>query len=196
MPNSPNNANDAEVIKKIISGDVNAFEFILDKYRNYIFTIVGRHVPKGCIEDTVQDVFIRVYRALPGFDNRSSFKHWMTSIAIRACYDLLRRKYRSREVSFSSLTGPDKDSVDTILSEQSKKDYFADLDLAETRKLLQSAIDRLTPENRLLIELIYFEGCSVKEAADLLGWSVANVKIRSFRSRKQLNAILKQLMKV
>jgi RNA polymerase sigma-70 factor (ECF subfamily) len=45
----------------------------------------------------------------------------------------------------------------------------------------------------MVLELIYFEGLSLQEAADLLGWSVANVKVRSFRSRKKLETILSGL---
>jgi len=50
---------------------------------------------------------------------------------------------------------------------------------------------KLRAEDRMVIELVYFEGLSVKEAAKLLGWSVANVKIRSFRARKKLEKTLK-----
>jgi len=173
---------------------VNAFEILLDKYKKYVFTIVARHVPEAYIEDTVQDVFIRVYKALPGFNQQSSFKHWMTSIAVRTCYDLLRKKYRSKEIINSSLAGNDQDAFEKKLFDQAKTAYYRNHNLNETKEMLAWALARLTPENKMLIELIYFEGYSNKEAAELLGWSVANVKIRSFRSRKQLNTILKRLI--
>ncbi len=194
MPSSPHRINDSDIIHRIIDGDINAFEMILDKYKKYIFTIVQRHVPQANIEDTVQDAFIRIYKALPGFNNQSSFKHWMTSITVRSCYDLLRKKYRSTEITVSSLTGNDQEAYKKKLSDQAKAAYYGNHDLNETKEMLASALDRLTPENKILIELIYLEGYSIKETADLLGWSVANVKIRSFRSRKQLNTILKRFI--
>ncbi|MBC2716190.1 MAG: RNA polymerase sigma factor [Desulfobacteraceae bacterium] len=194
MPSSTHKINDSDIIHRIIGGNVNAFEIILDKYKKYVFTIVKRHVPEAYIEDTVQDVFIRVYKALPGFDNRSSFKHWMTSITIRTCYDLLRKKYRSKEITISSLAGNDQEAFEKKLSEQAKADYYGNHAQKETKEMLAWALARLTPENKMLIELIYLEGYTIKEAAELLGWSVANVKVRTFRCRKQLNTILTNLI--
>ena len=52
------------------------------------------------------------------------------------------------------------------------------------------ALDQLTAKDRMVLELVYLEGLSGKEAAGLLGWSVANVKARSFRSRKKLQKLL------
>jgi RNA polymerase sigma-70 factor (ECF subfamily) len=52
----------------------------------------------------------------------------------------------------------------------------------------------LSPRDRMALELVYLEGLSVKEAADLLQWSVANVKVRSFRSRKKLEKVLSGLI--
>jgi len=194
MPSSTKQPNDSEIIHRIIGGDINAFEVILEKYQKYVFSIVARHVNRENIEDTVQDVFIRVYKALPGFKHKSSFKHWLSSITIRTCYDQLRKKYRSKEITLSSMAKTDHEAFERKLSDQAKAVYSGNHDLNETKEMLASALSRLTPENKMLIELIYFEGYSTKEAADLLGWSTANVKIRSFRCRKQLNTILKQLI--
>ena len=64
----------------------------------------------------------------------------------------------------------------------------------EAGELLDWALSRLSAENRMVLELLYLEGLSVKEAADLLGWSVANVKVRAFRSRRILEKLLKGIM--
>lgn len=61
----------------------------------------------------------------------------------------------------------------------------------EAREVLDWALARLSPEDRMVLELVYLEGLSVREVADLLGWSTANVKIRSFRSRRKLQKLLK-----
>jgi RNA polymerase sigma-70 factor (ECF subfamily) len=51
-------------------------------------------------------------------------------------------------------------------------------------------LGRLSAEERIVLEMIYFEGLSGKEVAELLGWSIANVKIHSFRSRRKLRKLL------
>ncbi len=60
----------------------------------------------------------------------------------------------------------------------------------EAREILDWALDRLSAEDRMVLELVYLEGLSVKEAAGQLGWSTANVKVRLFRSRKKLYSLL------
>jgi len=60
---------------------------------------------------------------------------------------------------------------------------------------LEWALGKLAPGERMVLELVYLEGLSGKEAADLLGCSVASVKVRSFRSRKKLEKLISEEMK-
>ena len=64
----------------------------------------------------------------------------------------------------------------------------------EAVELLGRALHRLSPEDRMALEMVYLDGLSGKEAAVLLGWSVANVKIRLFRARKKLRKILAEFL--
>lgn len=197
MPTAPRKTRDIDIIRRILDGDVNAFELIISKYQHYVFSIVKRHVPAQLVEDTAQDAFIRIYKALPGVDNQSAFKHWMTTITIRTCYDALRKQYRSRETPVSALSGAGEDKItpyEAALSAQARAAFTQNSDTTETRKLLTWALEQLHPKNRILITLLYLEGYSVKETAKLLGWSAANVKVRAFRSRQQLNNILTHLI--
>ena len=61
------------------------------------------------------------------------------------------------------------------------------------RDVMMRALERLSPSDRALIELVHLEERPVKEAADMLGWSVANVKVRAHRSRKKLRKILEKM---
>jgi len=60
----------------------------------------------------------------------------------------------------------------------------------EAQDLLNWALAKMSPEDRMVLELIHLEGLSVKEVAELLGWSLANVKVRSFRARKKMEKLL------
>ena len=60
----------------------------------------------------------------------------------------------------------------------------------ETKELLEWALNQLSPQDRMVTELVYLEGMKGKEAAELLGWSTANVKVRTFRSRRKLRKLL------
>ncbi|QTA82924.1 RNA polymerase sigma factor, sigma-24 family [Desulfonema limicola] len=193
MPNINNNASDLDIIEQIVRGNINAFEIILKKYETHVLNILKKHLPYEQVEETAQEVFIRVYNSLPGFKQKSTFKHWISSIAVKTCYDFWRKQYKTKEVAVASLSEKQQNRMEMILSDQAGQ-YFKEEELKnETRELLDLALSKLSPENRMVIELTYLEGLSIKQTASLLGWSSANVKIRCFRSRKELNKIMKQL---
>ena len=152
--------------------------------------IVKKHVPYREVEEIAQDTFIRAYQSLPAFRKKSRFKQWISAIALRACYDYWRNTYRSREVPVSSLNTQHRDFLEQALSDRSKESFDETAARKEAGEVLDWALDRLSPGDRMVLELVYLEGLSTKEAAELLGWSIANIKVRSFRARKKLKALL------
>ena len=188
--NNSSKPSDAQIVHRVIEGDINAFESLLLRYKRHVLEVVKRHVPYNEVEETAHNVFIRAYQSLPTFKERSSFKQWLSAIAVRACYDFWRKQYRSREVPMSSLTEEHQEWLEKVASNRSGQS-FDDKDSQEkARELLAWALNRLSPEDRMVLELVYLEGLSGREAADLLGWSVANVKVRSLRARRKLRNLL------
>ena len=190
MDNDARDPDDGEIVRQVIAGDVRLFEHLMKKYQHLVLAIVKKHVPCNQIEDTVQDVFIRIYRSLPTFRGNNSFGHWLSVIAVRTCYDFWREHYRSRELAMSSLTDQHQAWLDAALFDNSSQAFREAGLQKEAREILDWALDRVSAEDRMVLELVYLEGHSVKEAADLLGWSTANVKVRLFRSRKKLHRLL------
>ena len=133
---------------------------------------------------------MRAYRSLPTYRGKNDFSRWLSAITVRSCYDYWRKAYRSREVPISTLTEKHENWLEAALSGTSEHSHDEEGLKAEAKELLNWALAQLAAEERMVIELVYLEGLSVKEAADLLGWSVANVKVRSFRSRKKLEKLL------
>ncbi len=185
-----NTASDIEIVHQVIDGDVNAFELLLKKYQNHVVKIVKKHVPYEQIEDIAHEVFVRTYQSLASFQNTSNFKHWLSSIAVRTCYDFWRKRYRNRELPISSLSEQQQHWLESVISTQSNQSFYEEEGLQNAREILDWALSKLSAEDRMVVELIYLEGLSGKETAELLGWSVANVKVRSFRSRKKLQKLL------
>lgn len=180
---------DAGYIDRIINGEKDVFSHIIKKYKMYVLKIVNRHIPYEDAEEVAHDVFIRIYESLAQFRGPQGFRRWMAAIATRTCYDYWRRAYRSKEVPMSSLGDEHREWLDRAASESVSIEDVARQ--AEAREVLDYALSRLSAEDRMVLELVYMEGLSVREVADLLGWSTANVKIRSFRSRKKLRRLLK-----
>lgn len=185
---------DADIIRKVVDGDINAFELLVKRHQALVMRIVKKHLPYAEVEDTAQDVFIRAYRSLPAFRGSSYFSHWLSAIAVRTCYDYWRKAYRTREIPLSALTDRHQQWLEKVMSAQSEKESAPEGYRSEAGEVLDWALTKLQAEDRIVLELVYFDGHSVKEAAELLGWSVANVKVRSFRARRKLEKILKSMV--
>jgi RNA polymerase sigma-70 factor, ECF subfamily len=184
------NQSDYDVVLQVVKGDVNAFEILINRHKDHIKKIVLRHLPFQAAEETVHDVFVRAFKSIDKYKARGGFKQWLSSIAVRTCYDYWRKAYRSREVAMSSLGEKHRKWLEEIADDRSNGYHSEQSEREEARELLDWALARLSPEDRMVLELIYLQGLSVKEASELLGWSSSNVKVRSFRSRKKLKKIL------
>lgn len=194
MQNDLLNPSDAEIVRQVLDGNVNAFEALVTRFKELVLKIVKKHVPYNDVEETTQDVFVRTYQSLSTFESKSDFRHWLSSIAVKTCYDYWRKAYRSRELPMSSLTEKHREWLEDVLSNQPEQSIYARGSQIEARELLDWALGKLSAEDRMVLELVYLEGLSGKEAADLLGWSLANVKVRSFRSRRRLQKIIKEFI--
>ena len=193
MNNSSSKPSDAEIVRRVIEGEINAFESLLLRYKDHVLEVVNKHVPYNEVEETAHDVFVRAYQSLSTFKGRSSFKQWLSAIAVRACYDFWRKRYRSREVPMSSLTEEHQEWLEKVVSNRSGQSFDDKDSQKKAVELLDWALNRLSPEDRMVLELVYLEGLSGREASDLLGWSVANVKVRSLRSRRKLLNLVTEL---
>lgn len=190
MHNTSSKLSDREIIQRIIDGDADAFAHILTKYKDHVMGIVNRHVPYDQVEETAHDAFIRAYQSIAAFKGEDNFKHWLSSIAVRTCYDFWRERYRAREIPMSSLTEKHQQWLENVISDTSDRAFYEHGSRKEAREVLDWALAKLSAEDRMVLELVYLEGLTVKEAAELLGWTTANVKIRSFRSRRKLHKLL------
>ena len=181
---------DAETLRRIDAGDINAFEDFIERYGGFVLGVVKKHIPLHHAEDITQDVFLKTYRSLSAFEGRSSFRHWLSVIAVRTCCDFWREQYKSRELPISSLTEEHEKWLNAAMSEQSDQAFIKMGSEKEAAEVLDWAMERLSPQDRMVLELVYLEDHTVKEAARLLGLSVANVKVRLFRSRKKLHTLI------
>jgi RNA polymerase sigma-70 factor (ECF subfamily) len=141
------------------------------------------------VEEVVHDVFVRAYMGLSQYSGSVSFDHWLSGIAVRACYDFWRAQTREA-VPVSSLTDDHQRWIDGVMSVESEAAFHDLVRRREATEVLQWALNRLSPENRAVLTLVHLEGRSAREAASLLGWSLVNVKVRAHRARRALRSLL------
>jgi RNA polymerase sigma-70 factor, ECF subfamily len=181
---------DAEIVREVLSGNIETFRTLMERYEGLVTAIVRRHVPPGDVEDSMQEAFLRCYRSLPTFKGDGGFKSWLSMITIRACHDFWRAHSRRREVQVGALTDRHDEWLETALAGASRSFFREETRRKEAREVLEWAMGHLSAGDRMVLELVYFEDRSVKESGELLGMSTVNVKVRLFRARRRLHALL------
>ena len=134
------------------------------------------------LDDLCQEIFLKVYENLKQFRGDAPFEHWVSRIAVRTCYDALRKQRHDKRHL----------PLDEMGVELQDRRIDAQLSAAEARSVVLWAVARLKPEERLVITLMELEEKSVKEIAGLTGWTEVNVKVRAWRARQALKRILEE----
>ena len=176
--NRPDEPTDERLIAATLSGNDEAFAVLVGRYKSRVFGIAARYTRNEQeLDDVAQEIFIKAYRNLARYRADAPFEHWLSRIAVRACYDLLRKTRRER--GHLPLEG-----IDVRAAENG--------DAAAARELLDWAMGKLGAQERLVISLLELEERSVREVAELTGWSESNVKVRAHRARAKVKTILEE----
>lgn len=181
---------DGELLRHIRHGDIERFAELISRYQAHVIRIVSRRVPADQVEEVTHDVFVRAYFGLAQFSNSVSFDHWLAGIAVRTCYDFWRTR-RREELPVSALTMDHHQWIEQVLAPQSEEQFQTRIRRREAAEVLEWALNKLSPENRAVLTLVHLDGYSVREAADLLGWTIINVKVRAHRARQSLRKLLR-----
>ena len=176
----------------MLQGDTASFEPLVTKYSPRVFATARRYARRESeIEDIVQEVWSKAFHKLPGFRGEAPFEHWLMRMAVRTCYDFLRAHQRNRESSFTDLTEPEHDWLESFVRAPAQASDEADA----ARQLVERLLAMLSPPARLVITLLEIENRSVKEISQLTGWSVSLVKVRAFRARSEMRKCLQRIAK-
>jgi RNA polymerase sigma-70 factor (ECF subfamily) len=183
---------DAELIAEVLQGRTASFEILVQTHSPRVFAIVRRYARRDSeVEDIAQEVWLKSFQKLGTFRGDAPFEHWLARLTVRTCYDFLRGHQRNREMTFSELSEPEQDWLDRVVTNPDDAVESADA----ARQLVERILEELSPSARLVITLLEIEERSVREIADLTGWSVASVKVRAFRARAEMKKRLARLTK-
>jgi len=181
---------DAEWIDAVLKGDAASFEPLVLKYSPRLFATARRYARRESeIEDIVQEIWLKAFQKLGSFRGDAPFEHWLMRLAVHTCYDFLRSHQRNRESAFSELGESAEDWLDRLVSRPEGGEERADA----ARQLIAHVLEQLPPPAQLVITLLEIEDRSVKEIAELTGWSVPLVKVRAFRARREMREILARI---
>ena len=174
---------EAHIIKEILNGKTEQYEYFLDRYGQQVFVLVDRIV--SCQEDAeelTQDVFLKAFQQLSSFKAESSFSTWIYRIATNIAISAVRKK-RNDVLRLD-------DSVFANLSDTQVDEALED-DSEEQMERLQQAMNQLEADERALITLYYLEEKPLAEVAFILGMTEGNAKVKLHRIRKKLYVLIK-----
>jgi RNA polymerase sigma-70 factor (ECF subfamily) len=171
---------DKRVVRKVRSGDVDAFEILVRRYEKPVYHAVRRLVrdPEDA-RDVAQTAFVKAFRQLDSFDERHRFFSWLYRIAVHEGLNHLRGRGREEPIHDDhAASGPGP--METLES-------------VEIGRLVEAAMTRLTPEHRAVILLRHFGDCSYHDIAATLDIPEKTVRSRLFDARRSLRTILSTL---
>jgi RNA polymerase sigma-70 factor (ECF subfamily) len=183
-------ASDAELVQRAKSGDLEAFEALTNRYEQRVYSLALRMLrQEQDAEDVTQQTFLSALEHLSGFRGEASFSTWLLRIATHAALKVIRKRKGLDTVSLEEATEGTNDS-DAV----PHPEYIADwrqspeelVHKNEIERLLDEALSHLAEKHRMVFLLRDVEGLPVKETAEALGLSEANVKVRLLRARLQL----------
>ena len=179
---------DWEIIGQINGGEIRLYEILIRRYNSFLYKI-GRSYGFNHqdTEDLMEDAYVNAYSGLKSFENRSSYKTWLTRIMLNLCYHKKQKRRYQHE-----LTDADISKTESIMfhPQLNMEKNTANKELGQ---VLENAIHRIPEDYRIVFTLRELNGFSVAETAALLNISESNVKVRLSRSKVMLQKEIKKV---
>ena len=171
------NMTEHEDIKKSIRGDGEAYARLIRRHQDSIARRMWRftHDPRE-LEELVHDVFVEAYYSLSGWRGQADFSHWLNRIATRVGY----KHWKRRKPDTQDL------SPDIYVAAKSNEPLHA-------AEILDAALEKMKPAERLVLTLLYVDGLSVADAAHAAGMSQISIRVQAHRARKKLKQVFERM---
>jgi len=180
---------DLEIIQRINEGDIKLFEILIRRYDPFLYKI-GRtyRYNHEDTEDLMQDAYINTYCNLKKFENRSSFKTWLTRIMLNVCYQKRHKLTFKNEIISDDI----QNEKSSILFHNSTNNEKIAMN-KELGRVLENAIHEIPEDYRIVFTLRELNGLNVAETAEALDITESNVKVRLNRAKGMLQKEIKKM---
>jgi len=171
---------DTEIIRKILQGEQAHYAQLVQKYQQYVFTLVLRFTDnREDAEEISQDIFVKAYRSLADFRGDSKFSTWLYTIVRTSCITFLRKK----KLDTTSI-----DNERTLTQLENRESGFNANTIEQKSKhaMVNAAIRLLSPDDAQLITLFYKGEQTLEEIGRIMGLEPNTVKVKLHRARHRL----------
>lgn len=171
-------------IEKLIERDQIAFRALVEEYQNKFLSMAYKYTNNyNDAEDLCQEIFIKVYKNLPSFKNKSKLSTWLYKIAINTCIDWNRKNINSR-ISLMNLRNKE---VKDVKSSYDTEDIII---YKEYQKIIHKTVYSLKDKYKSIVILYHFNQLSYKEISNILNIPTKTIETRLYRARKQIKTKL------
>ena len=161
----------AELVKKSQLGDKNAFEELVRRHQELVFSLAYKLTGnRELANDVAQEAFIRAWKAIQKFRGDSTFSTWIYRITVNTAWTL--RKKAKKHYSLNI-----EDTQEPVVIDEKKDPEFLAIN-SDLSSVLKKALEQIPIEQRIIVELKNIEGRSHKEIAEYLDISVTAAKVR------------------
>jgi len=183
MPATVLEGSERELVRACQRGERDAFRTLFETYKNRVYSVALRFAGDDATAmDIAQDTFVKLFSRIGDFRAESGFETWVYRMVVNSCLDRKRRERRWLPMA------------DEFLSTlRAQGDALAEMLRAELSRRVRAAVDRLSPELRMVIVLRYTEGLAYQQIADVLGCSPGTVASRLSRAHKALEQRLAKI---
>lgn len=184
MAHKVDTPDDWPLVEAIRDGRQGAFRDLVRRYERQVAQLIFLSLgDREDVKDLSQEVFLRVYHALPRLEPQRSLFSWIYRIATNVVIDETRRRKFRRIVSLEFLAA---EGNDRTLHDVERRDPSEDAERNERHAIVRWALERISPEHRLVLLLREYEDLTYEEIATILRISVPAVKSRLFRARAEM----------
>jgi len=180
---------DETLVNRIKDGDLSAFEELMGRYNKQIYHLALRMTSSHeDAEDITQEVFVRAYKAIPGWKPRASIYTWLRTVTMNLCIDYHRARVRRQTQSLD-----DKDGFIANISADTSSDPLESVETNELKQKILMAADKLSSQQRKAFMLCHYGGLPLKEASEIMGCAVGTIKAHLSRATSKMRDLLKDL---
>jgi RNA polymerase sigma-70 factor (ECF subfamily) len=188
---------DSEIVRRVQAGDVAAFDALILKYRQRLFSVIYNLTSnREDASDLVQDSFIKAFQSINRFGGQSSFFTWLYRIAINSALSHLRKNRLRTFFSLEQIDENDRPSAEVIaaLTDNSGGAERGTM-VRELQEKLNEAMQKLSINHRTVVTLFEIDGLSHQEIAEVMSCSVGTVRSRLHYAKLQLQSELQSYVR-
>lgn len=184
-----------ELARLAREGDESAFEEIMRRYSPRVFSVASRFFrQRSLVEEAAQEIFLKAFSELGSYEGRGSMEGWLTRIATNTCLNQLRSAKRRPELTASDLSEDESAWLDSKMADAATERHRSTERSLVAADLAGRVLQGLAPDDQLVLTMIDGEDASVKDVAEMTGWSESKVKVQAFRARRRMRQAVEKLL--